>query len=306
MSNYKWNEIETPGWEPVSFAASCSHDNEIYLSGGWNPLTNSFNAQFWKMDEHKLWENLKRTPIWSPRNGHTLTEFNGDLWLIGGFNYESRYLEDIWKLDPSDMEHGWKCVSQRNSWEGREGHSTIVYKNSLWILGGIASSGVKNDIWTSKDGITWEGDFETPPWCGRCFHSVISFNGKLWLIAGSAQKSAMKDMYVSTNGHEWELFDENLPFTPRFGSGTCIYDDKIWFVGGSDGKEKAFNNEVWTFSEEEEWRKFPVQSPWSPRWAFNTTLNYKNSLILLCGGVRFPDRKYSAYVDGWVLEKEKL
>ena len=303
MKNYSWNELETPDWEPVSFAASCVYEDTLYFSGGWNPLTNSFNSQFWKMNEHNKWENMEQADIWSPRNGHSFTKFNGELWLIGGFNYESRYLGDIWKFNPQDSSDKWICISQTNPWEGREGHSTISYQNSLWIFGGITSSGVKNDIWTSKDGISWEGSFETPPWSSRCFHNVIKYMDKLWLIAGSAQEGALNDMYKSTNGYEWELVDDNLPFSKRFGAGCCVFDNKLWIVGGSDSKEREFTNDVWVFTEENGWSEVKIVSPWTPRWSFNTLQNYTNFLVLLCGGVRFTDRKYSAYSDGWVLTK---
>ncbi len=302
MHNYSWRKIAVPNWEPVSFAASYLYEKELFLTGGWNPNTNTFNSDIWKCNKEFQWKQLANMNSWSPRNGHSVTTFNGKLFLIGGFNYQSRYLEDIWIFDPENSSNEWECLQKTNTWEGREGHVALVFKNSLWIFGGITSSGVKNDIWTTQDGIHWSENDEIAPWTPRCFHNVVIFHDKLCLFAGSAVEGAKNDMYISRNGSDWLQVEENLPFTPHFGSGVCVFDNRIWMVGGSDAKERDFTNEVWWFTEDDGWNQYMIETPWSPRWGFNCVNVYEDKMILLCGGVRYSDRKYSAFADGWILE----
>jgi N-acetylneuraminic acid mutarotase len=303
MHDYIWKKIPTPKWEPVSFAATCVHEDNLYLCGGWNPITNSFNSQVWKTNHNFQWENIFAKSPWSPRNGHSLTFFKDKLYLIGGFNYKSKYLNEVWTLNLDNPGRERKWIQHSIPWEGREGHKAIIFRDSLWIYGGITKSGIKNDIWSSKNGIDWEGDFEIPPWSPRCFHTIQLYNNKLWLIAGSSSIRTNNDMYVSTNGINWKEYDSDLPFSPRFGSGAAVFDDKIWLIGGSDGEERKFNNDVWWFTEENKWNKLPIESPWTPRWGFNCVNVQNNVLTLLCGGVRNLDRKYSAFADGWALYK---
>lgn len=275
MSTHKWKKIYTPKWELVSFAASCIYKNNLYLSGGWNPLTNTLSSQFWKCDSDFNWINIENQNPFSPRNGHTMTKFHDRIYIIGGFNYEFRFLEDVWVLNPKSSE-GWKCILSSAPWDSREGHQTVVFRDSLWIFGGKTISGALNDIWTSQDGINWEEAVPSSPWSRRCFHNVQLYNGKLWLIAGSSSTDfANHDMYVSKNGIEWELYDNNLPFTPRFGSGGVVFDNKLWLIGGSSAKELEFYNDIWWFTEKDEWNKFSVVSPWKPRWGFNCVDAYK-------------------------------
>ena len=303
MNDYKWKETMTPNWDPVSFAASCIYKKSQIFTGGWNPIDNLFNSNLWKQDKQDHWEKMPIKNSFNPRNGHSLSFFKDRVYLIGGFNYESKYLRDIWVLDLDNSIIEWKCIQDSPPWEGREGHQALVFQNSLWVFGGITKSGVRNDIWASKDGINWEGDFETPPWSPRCFHNIHLYNNKIWLIAGSSTDGANNDMHVSKNGKNWELYDATLPFTPRFGSGVTIFDDRIWLFGGSDAKESEFFNDIWWFSEKEGWNELHINTPWKPRWGFNCVQSYLGNINLLCGGVRFPDRKYSAYADGWVLQK---
>ena len=305
MSDYIWRKIKTPNWEPVSFASSCIYEKNLYLSGGWNPLTNALSSQFWKCDSDFNWEKIVNQNHFNPRNGHTMTKYNDRIYIIGGFNYKSRFLEDVWILNPNELSEGWKCILPNAPWDSREGHKTIVFRDSLWIFGGKTLSRALNDIWISRDGINWEEAAPSSPWSRRCFHNVQLYNDKLWLIAGSSTiEIANNDMFCSKNGVDWELHDEPPPFTPRFGGGVTVFDEKMWLIGGSDASEKQFYNDVWWFTEKEGWNQLGIDTPWTPRWGFNCVSVYNDNLVVLCGGVRYPDRKYSAFTDGWILQKK--
>ena len=302
MSNYTWEKNITPKWEPVSFSAACIYEDTLFFSGGWNPLTNIFSSQFWRCNRDFQWKSLPTINTWDPRNGHSLTKFHNKLVLTGGFNYSKKFLGDVWVLNPANSIEEWECILPIAPWSGREGHKTIVFRDSLWIYGGVSSSGTNNDIWVSKDGINWEEVASSSSWSRRCFHNVQIYNDKLWLIAGSSTTEiANNDMYVSSNGIDWDLFDGNLPISPRLGSGVTVFDNKLWLIGGSNANEQHFYNDVWWFTEKEGWNQLLIDTPWKPRWGFNCVNVFNDKLVILCGGVRFPDRKYSAYTDGWVL-----
>ncbi len=302
MNNYHWKRVQTPNWEPISFGATSVVEKNIYFTGGWNPLANSFNSDVWVGDPNFEWIKFASEKMWSPRNGHTLTKFHDKLILIGGFNYTNRCLNDVWIFDPKNPMLGWTCIVDDAPWEGREGHQSLVYHDFIWIFGGKVNSGISNEIWKSPDGIEWERVSENSLWEPRCFHNVVVYNNKLWLIGGSLSvDNAKNDVNVSDNGKDWKLVDEHLPFTPRFGSGAAVYDNKIWLIGGSDASESHFSNETWWYTQEEGWSKLAIESSWKPRWAFNCLSNFQNQILLICGGVRYQDRKYGAYSDSWVL-----
>lgn len=88
---------------------------------------------------------------WGERSSHTSVTFNDRMWIIGGYNPDGGFQNDVWSS--LDGKH-WMRETQSAAWPPREGHSSEVFDNKLWVMGGNAL-GSRNDVWWSEDGANW-------------------------------------------------------------------------------------------------------------------------------------------------------
>ncbi|OWZ21622.1 hypothetical protein PHMEG_0003795 [Phytophthora megakarya] len=152
--------------------------------------------------------------MWSPREFHAVTVFNGALYLSGGYalvevgncgieeNVRKRpsgeefacgggnraYLNDIWTS--TDGQH-WKMLTLNAEFSPRGEHSMVVFKSLLYILGGRAGTSYQeestgqtrtkllNDVWVSATGSTWSQVVEAAPWTPRAKHVTLALPGTL-------------------------------------------------------------------------------------------------------------------------------
>jgi hypothetical protein len=64
-------------------------------------------------------------------------------------------------------------------------HSSVVFNNKMWILGGSGAF-YFNDVLSSDNGGDWEivSGLNITPWSGRYSHTSVVFNDKIWVIGG--------------------------------------------------------------------------------------------------------------------------
>ncbi|HKE96074.1 MAG TPA: choice-of-anchor D domain-containing protein [Povalibacter sp.] len=155
----------------------------------------------------------------------TWTDANGNLWLFGGAGYDalghSGLLNDLWKYMPSTKQWTWVSGSNAvnapavgapgttdsaNTPEAR--HRAISWVDQdgmLWLLGGDAVAGTRNDLWkfdTATSQWTWVsgspgvlapsvyGTLQTPspsnvPGARAGGVTWVDGSGNLWLLGGS-------------------------------------------------------------------------------------------------------------------------
>ena len=46
-------------------------------------------------------------------------------------------------------------------WPARNDHSSVVFNGRLWVIGGYDGTNRLNDVWSSEDGVTWDGSSNT-------------------------------------------------------------------------------------------------------------------------------------------------
>ena len=61
----------------------------------------------------------------------------------------------------------------------------------------IDGSLVRNDVWSSSDGITWTEETPAAAWSARDSHSSVVFGGYIWVLGGSdGSNSYLNDVWV--------------------------------------------------------------------------------------------------------------
>ncbi|MGY5847132.1 Kelch repeat-containing protein [Salegentibacter sp. HM20] len=175
-------------------------------------------------------------------------------------------------------------VSNDAAFSGRRGHSTSVFKDRLWIVGGDVGALQKtNSVWSSNNGFVWEEINDAPAFESRSDHSALVFKDKLWIIAGrvsgNSENIDRNDVWNTKNGVEWTEVTNSSNFSKRFGQGVVVFQNKMWMVGGFDGE---YLNDVWSSEDGKNWNQIAASTPFSGRVSHSLTI--LNNKLWLIGG----------------------
>jgi len=103
------------------------------------------------------------------RAGYASTIHNGQLYVLGGWNYPtnterySNLLNDVWRTSDGEA---WERMSDRDvetdrymdnfdTFPARTDHSVVSFRGMLYLTGGYGDDGPYRDAWVSIDGKTW-------------------------------------------------------------------------------------------------------------------------------------------------------
>jgi hypothetical protein len=79
-----------------------------------------------------------------------------------------------------------------------------VFNGKMWVIGGYDTNGVKNDVWSSADGITWTEATAAAPFTPRTQTQALVLNNQSCIVAGN-DGTRTHDMWCSPEGTEWRL-----------------------------------------------------------------------------------------------------
>ena len=143
----------------------------------------------------------------------------------------------------------------------------------MWILGGIENyflgddTSLRNDVWCSSDGETWELATEQADWSPRAFHQAVVVGGKMWVLGGGnyvPNHFALNDVWCSEDGVEWTQVTEDAPWEPRLWFSSVVYRNRIWVLGGWS-QEEGNMGDVWCSADGEHWTRLKSEVLWRPR-----------------------------------------
>jgi len=206
------------------------------------------------------------------RGAHSSVVFDNKVWAVSGrvFDIDGTYLgepNDVWN---SDDGVDWIQVTDNANFRGRSRHSSVVFNDKMWILGGIIGTESTSEIWNSDDGINWTLVSDTS---GLDFRddNVMVFDNKLWLIDdevwfsedGVVWSLAYNDtrirgslvnyqdkmvvvslsdseVHISEDGFNWETTSNNLntllESISSIDEDIAVFDNKMWSLGSFDSK----------------------------------------------------------------------
>ena len=182
-----------------------------------------------------------------------------------------------WNFDSYSV---WTQVTSSASWSARNAHTSVVFDNKMWVIGGVGginSSSRKNDVWYSTDGVTWIQATSNAAWAARSNHTSVVFNNKMWVIGGYIGAfGPSNEVWYSSDGSNWFQATSSASWSERSGYTSVVFDNKIWVIGGGN------KNDVWYSSDGVNWTLATGDASWSKRW-FHTSLAY-NDKIWIIGG----------------------
>lgn len=216
-------------------------------------------------------------------------------------------------LNPSLLT--WQEVTTTAAWFPRDSHAAVVYKDKIWLMGGlngndyVISPGTVeygkaphfSDIWYSEDGLNWNLVTDKAPWGKRRSIQAVVFQDKIWVIPGwGPQTGLQSNIWSSQDGINWEQAVLNGPWPQREGHQLAVFDQKLWLMGGVNYDKGETKNDVWYSEDGIEWVEAVSQAPWPSRWD-HEVVAFKEKLWLI-GGM---DLKDNIYGDIWASENGK-
>lgn len=245
------------------------------------------------------WQRVGELPAeWRVRDGNTTTWFpsTGRFWSVGGWNglqapvgFSSvppdtvyppeNTTDEVWSSADGltwelELPHG------HGQFERRHVHSTVLWNDRLWMIGGDTHQGYYNhDVVSSGDGRTWVEEVPpgSPPWVPRALQITGVYNGRLWtgggqdLLGVPAEYQHYNDLWVSDDGRTWTQVAENGPGSETRWAGCGVVDGFVefqgamWLVGCARYNEvtgHVMSNEVWSTQDGITWQRH-ADPPWA-------------------------------------------
>jgi hypothetical protein len=112
---------------------------------------------------------------------------------LGGSLDNGKPSNDVWN---SENGVDWKIVTPTAGFCPRKNFESFVYKDRMWVIGGINVSGTpESDIWWSVNGYYWVSTTAKTGFGGRSGAAVAQYQGKVWVIAGQSNDKLERDIW---------------------------------------------------------------------------------------------------------------
>lgn len=195
----------------------------------------------------------------------------------------------------------WNRITESAPWPPRDSPGAAVFGDQIWLLGGWQMLGPANfprlnDVWRSKDGLSWECLLPAAPWPARNLAGCVVLRGRIWLMGGFDGVQTLGDIWCSGDGRNWDRVTHRAPWGCRGAFGCLVYDNRIWVLGGLNWEEKAHYGDVWCSEDGRQWDLVAKSANWAPRAMF-PAIEHSNRMWILGGG-NYHDRRVN-YNDVW-------
>ena len=146
-----WTQaIANAPWAERSYHTSVVHDGKIWVIGGegtFPPAFSTYKNDVWYSANGVNWSRATAAAPWAGRRSHSSVAYDGKIWVIGGgfgnppFVYT--FKNDVWY---SSNGTSWTQATSVAPWCERYGHSSTVYNQRIWVIGGNDRTN-RNDVW---------------------------------------------------------------------------------------------------------------------------------------------------------------
>jgi hypothetical protein len=146
--NWKKAPVNAP-WSPRQlFGNVVVKDDKIWIIGGGVTDYFPFKAyrDVWVSSDGINWKEVSDEAPWPARIWSNCVVYHNRIFLLGGFRsqpvWENR--GDVWYSKDGKE---WTQLKTDLSWDARHEHSSYVFKNNLWVVGGNKWP-LLNDVWS--------------------------------------------------------------------------------------------------------------------------------------------------------------
>lgn len=271
-------ETRAAAWQARDSQGEVVFKDRLWIMGGWHDSFVAAPRDVWSSADGKMWNLVSREAPWKHSDLPMTIAFKDKMWLMGGW-YNGRLpghsaSNEVWS---SPDGQSWEQITSYAGWTPRLAAAVVEFKGRMWILGGLENYyfgdalHLKNDVWSSTDGKTWERVTNSAPWAPRAYHQAVALNGKMYLFGGgnyTPKYQAFNDVWSSEDGKTWTREAEHAPWAPRIWFSGVVYRDRIWVLGGwtKEPNDNPRNlGDVWHSKDGKNWNQIHSETSWKER-----------------------------------------
>lgn len=271
-----WVQVtQAAAWKPRDSSGEVTFDNQLWIFGGWHDSYSAPPRDVWSSRDGQNWTQVTAEAPWKFSDLPMTATFQNRMWLMGGW-YNGRLeghgaTSEVWSsTDGKD----WTLATPQAGWSPRIAAGLVVFKGRLWVLGGSENyyfgdrSSLKNDVWSSADGVHWEQATAAAPWAPRAYHQAVVHDGRIWVMGGGnyvPEYEAHNDVWSSADGIHWEQVTANAPWHPRLWFSAVSWRDHLWVLGGWSNQPSRNWGDVWYSRDGRTWQQLSSQVVWKER-----------------------------------------
>jgi hypothetical protein len=207
-------QVFSPGWHKINFERygypiSFCNMNDVMLYGifikeGKASLYSSkYPLSSWTLESADVPEGMETSPA---------VCYDNKLWLVGGgaTDPDTCSRKVFYHIDGS-WDKPWKEI-KKVDFTARMGHTCVVFRDKIWILGGYdAGHNPLNEVWSLDANAICQKHSEDKDikWSPRCMFAATAYKDEIWLYGGAkgpVNESLMDDMWTSSDGEQWESY----------------------------------------------------------------------------------------------------
>nr|WP_246715559.1 hypothetical protein [Rhizobium sp. BK512] len=279
--------IGAADWQPRDSAGEFVFKNKLWILGGWKTNPPELLQDVWNSVDGVKWNLVQAKLPFHHTDLPMSIVFKDRIWVMGGTTLSdpaNPTTNTVWN---SEDGVNWNKVQQSAAWSPRTATPIVELNGRLWILGGLewvnGKQTLKNDVWSSVDGVNWVKATEHAAWAPRAFHGAVAYKGKLWVMGGGSYTPdyvALNDVWNSTDGVNWTKVS-NAPWHGRIWFSTIAYNDFMWVIGGWS-KETLNRNGIWYTDDGVDWKRLSLSDSWRAR--HEQSAYVFDGKVLLAGG----------------------
>ena len=271
-----WVKVaDSTEWKARDSQGEVVFKNKLWILGGWYNSYGDPPRDVWNSSGGKNWTLVNESAPWIHSDLPMSIAFKGKIWMIGGW-YKGRLeghsaSNQVWSSSDGSE---WKQITENAAWSPRIASAIVVFKGKMWLLGGTEnyyfgdSESLKNDVWYSSDGKTWNLATANAGWSPRAYHQAAVLNGKIYVFGGGnyvPEYFAFNDVWSSEDGINWTQVSSGTPWHPRIWFSTAVYRNRIWIMGGWSNNPYINWPDVWYTEDGKNWEQLISQVSWKGR-----------------------------------------
>jgi Big-like domain-containing protein len=236
----QWTRVTADGGFPGRTPGSTAVFNDrLWLLGGMQGSSGglvTWNNDVWSSGDGITWRRDVLSAPWPGRSGHGAFEFNGKLWVVGG--YPSPFGAEEGGDDAWSSVDGITWTEETHDAPFAKGASATVMNGRIYTLGGSENNVHRTDVYSSADGRTWRLENATPPFAFRHEFMFASLSNRLYLMGGLTSVTTndrTNEVWSSANGVDWVQETPAAAFSPRGYSGVTAHNGRLYLLGGFIG-----------------------------------------------------------------------
>ena len=258
---FSWEAATDPDGDAVSYSMFLDQEENPTT-----PLVEDITATNFETTERLgLYETYYWNVVASDTEGATTTS-STNTFSTRGINFETA-----------------TAINEAPQFSGRFGHTSVVFDNKIWVIGGSESGARTNDVWYSSDGITWIEATDEAEFSPRLRHTSVVFDNKIWVIGGEVSVNrGIGDAWYSSDGVTWTEATNDAGFFSIVAHTSVVFDDKMWVIGGS---VTGLTDDVWYSSDGVSWTLATGAAEFPAR-ATHTSIVFDDKIWVIGGSGR--------------------